>query len=619
MKTKQSKGIFWIALAAAVALLAACEGPAGPKGDKGADGDTGEQGLQGPAGPVYIYTVSYDIGDGTRIGGDIASQQVVQGGKVAMPLRAPTNEIKGADGGLDYLEPGLYATVNQNLAQPFEAWDSVEYEEDGITLRYREWDFDNDVVTSNVKLRARYGQPVAEVLGAGWIPATDQGFPAAAFNHINNPQRAGEYTLILPGQAVDTDGVPLYEIGGVSVPKTDAEYAALPDPKPDPTPMVYTGALPQLTQQNINLYIRSRGIGGTPPVAEVKDAEDNVIVSPMAGILPTPAVVTFAKPSTAGSVLLRVGADGDGSGSNVRVTIGRNIVLQGSTNNRPAVIISGGGTLVMEGLNEPAGLGPYAFNAPKITGNTNTSTTGSFRDTSATSTGAAVGVYSGTLIMRGDSIITGNNAGGATSSSSGFAGIGWYGFRTSGVFVYRWGTLRMEGNARIDQNHYQYADLATAATNAASSTEATRRAALLVLGTSDVFIDKINSATVTPRGTLNMSGNAHIGILSLADYGGTANTNTTFVSISGAMSGSIPIRVNLWREEQAPSGAGGANFWQVGTPILRGVGGYAVALTDAQRFALQLRTGWYNDATPRQANGGFAIGTSGNATLETKN
>ena len=616
MKTNQNKGIFWmIALAAAVALLAACEGPAGPKGDKGADGDTGEQGLQGPAGPVYIYTVMYDLNEGTRIGGNIASQQVVQGGKVAMPLRAPTRALTEG-GGLDYLEPGLYATVNQTLAQPFEAWDSLEYEEDGITTRYREWDFDNDVVTSNVMLVARYGQPVAEVLGAGWIPATDQGFPAAAFNHINNPQRAGEYTLILPGQAVDSNGVPLYEVTGVSTPLTDAEYEALPDPKPAPTPMVYTGALPQLTQQNINLYIRSRGIGGTPPVAEVRDAEDNVIVSPMAGILPTPAVVTFVKPATAGSILLHVGAGGDGSGSNVRVTIGRNIVLQGSTNNKPAVVISGGGTLVMDGLNAPVGPGPYAFNAPKITGNTNTYTNADFRTTGTnmySSTGAAVCVYSGTLIMRGDSIVTGNNAG-----TQNAAGIGWYGFRTSGVFVYRWGTFRMEDNAKVEKNHYSdYSELGgNNGSGVTTGTSLTRNA------TSDVFIDKINTTAATPRGTLNMGGNAHIGILGLADYGGTSNQNTTFVNIRGSMSGTEKIRVNLWREQISPAsvtGLGAENFWQIGTPILRGVGGYAVALTDAGRFQLLLRTGWENAGNVRLTQGGFAIGTSGNATLEMKN
>jgi hypothetical protein len=488
--------------------------------------------------------------------------------------------LTGDDGGLDYLEPGLYATTNGALAQPFEAWDLLlETDEDGVP-HYREWDFDNDVVTSDITLVARFGQPAAEVLGAGWIPATDNGFPAAAFSHINTPARAGEYILMLPGEDESNN------------------------------PMVYTGVLPQLTQQNIVLFIRSRGIGGTAPVAAIKDADDNVLVPQVAGIPPTPAVVTFVKPATAGSILLHVGAGGNGSGSNVRVVIGRNIVLQGSTNNKPAVVISGGATLEMEGFNLPAGTGPYDYNAPKITGNTNTYTNDDFRTTGTnmySSTGAAVGVYSGTLIMRGDSIVTGNNAG--TNST---AGIGWYGIRTSGVFVYQWGTLGMLDNAKVEKNHYT--TLPTLATGSITTGN------LLTHATTDVFIDKVNGTAATPRGTLNMRGNAHIGILSLADYGGNVNTNTTFVNISGAMSGTTPIRVNLWRSTQATADyAEGANYWQIGSPVLRGVNDHAVDLTDASRFHLQLRTGYYNDSTVCRTQGGFTIGTSGNASLELKN
>ena len=92
------------------------KGGEGPQGDKGADGATGDQ---GPAGPVYIYyTVSYDLNEGTRVGGNIAPQQVVQGGKVAMPLRAPTKEIIGADGGLDYLEPGGFRRPTRAFPPP---------------------------------------------------------------------------------------------------------------------------------------------------------------------------------------------------------------------------------------------------------------------------------------------------------------------------------------------------------------------------------------------------------------------------------------------------------------------------------------------------------------------
>jgi hypothetical protein len=464
------------------------------------------------------------------------------------------------DGGIDYLEPGLYATSGGALAQPFEAWDVEEIGEDNAKY-VREWDFDSDVVTGDVRLIARFGQPAAEVLGAGWIPPTDNGFPAAAFNHINTPGRAGEYTLLLPGKNGDGD------------------------------PMVYTTTLPQLTQQNIVLNIRSRGNGGEPPNFNTGTP----------GTPPEPAVVEFVKPATSGAILLHVGASGNGSASNVHVTIGRNIKLTGSSNNRPAVVISGGATLVMEGFTElgvtinpgkpadneavppvpaiPATYGDYY--APVITGNTNSESGGDYLDTSMyRSGGAAVGVYSGTFIMRGDSAVTGNYAGGTGS---------WYGTRTHGVFVCERGKLEMEGNARVEKNGYtNFSALSTAS-----------QADLRVLVTSDVFIAKEQSTSVNPTnvGKLTMGGNAFIGLLSLMDWGGLSETNVPYVSIKSAMTSTTndPIRINLWRYGDVTANAGDGTtpyYWRGGTRIIAGEGDYLLTSGDISHFRLHMRTGW---------------------------
>ena len=366
--------------------------------------------------------------------------------------------------------------------------------------------------------------------------------------------------------------------------------------------MVYTGALPQLTQQNIVLFIRSRGIGGTPP--------NYLTTPPTDGTPPTPAIVTFQKPTTFGSILLHVGAGGNGSGSNVRVVIGRNIVLQGSTNNKPAVVISGGATLVMEGFNEdyvpdpeyPLVTDPaHPYRAPMIVGNVNSSSGTTHRDSSGTyaynSAGAAVGVYSGTLIMRGDSTVTLNSAGTGE----------WYGFRTNGVFVNSNGTLVMEQNARIEKNGYgdavfpvqtlpgTFASHPQSGITFASQPTPQQISALV---SSDVFVDKVESTTaVTPRGTLTIGDNAYIGIVSLADYGGNSTTNTSYIGIKSKMTGTAndPIRINLWRQGDVPPGGGDgpANTWLLNTEIIRPVGGYFILLEDIeQRFQLHMRTGW---------------------------
>ena len=575
MKAKQSTGIFWIALVAAVALLAACEGPRGPKGDDGLSGLPGEEGPVGPDGPANVYTVTYYLGGGTRIGGDITPERVLLGGKVTMPLRGPTKALSKQDGGLDYLEPGLYATSEGALAQPFEAWDVEETGEDNVKY-LREWDFDSDVVTGDVLLIARFGQPAAEVLGAGWIPPTDNGFPAAAFNYINT-KAGGEYTLILPGEDGNGD------------------------------PMVYTTTLPQLTQQNTVLYIRSRGIGGVPPNYQA--------VPWVPGVPPMPAVVTFEKPADTGAILLHVGTSGNGSGSNVSVTIGHNIVLKGSSNNKPAVVISGGATLVMEGFNElgvtinpgdpeatpdpiPPTYGDYF--APKITGNTNSA---SGDDHLATTTGnmyrsggAAVGVYSGTFIMQGDSAVTGN-----------FAGSGsYYGIRTHGVFVYPWGKLEMGDNARVEKNGYADYLTLVGTLSSSSASSAQKLDALHTLVSADVFIDKQNNDNTNPTavGKLTMGGKAFIGLLSLSDYGGNSQTNVPYISIKSAMTAAFPtdrIMINLWRrnnvDDNNPTNGLTPYFWMGGTRIISPEGNYTPTSTDIGRFKLHMRTGWNSNTS----------------------
>ena len=454
---------------------------------------------QGETGPLFL-TVSFDLNGGHLPSGrtEVPSQRISEGSTIPRPLNSPVKLVDLWETS-ESPSAGLYSTTNGILHYTFSGWFCND----------TEWEFDYDVLwSSDVTLVAHYGSPTAEPVGA---LVTNNGFPAAAFNYVNTPTKAGEYTLILPGGTT-------YTYSGLATTNTATTVASTPS------------ALPTLTQQNVDLHIRSNG-----------------------------SAVTFQKPATAKGVLLHVGtsntaAIAEGSSSNVCVTLGDNIILQGAANDRPVAVISGGATLVMEGNS-------------KITGNTNSSSNSSFRtfDTGANgssflSAGAAVCVYGGTLIMRGDSIITGNSTG----------ANGWYGFKAGGVFVYRWGTLIMEGSASVKGN------------NSADTKS------------SDVLVDRENNGNRPGvRGTIIMGGGSFIERLALCDYGGNWNDNTTFVTIASAMTTPVDIKINLWREENS-TGTNG-NFWQANTPLLRAAAGYALTPADVAKFKLNARTGWDNN------------------------
>jgi hypothetical protein len=481
------------------------------------------------SGPT-ICTVTFDLNEGFLAGGatQIAPTKTWEGWKVPMPTRTPIRALRLGEPGymepgqykttngvlleeLIYIEPGLYKTTNNVLNQSFGGWYSGN----------KQWDFDNDVVDSeHITLKAKYVNPSPEILGG-------ESLPTAAFTYINTPAKAGEYTLMLPGSTTYT---------GALITTTDTTKSALP----------------KLTQQNVDLYIRSNG-----------------------------SVVTFQKPTTSNTdgVLLYVGPNAStNSTSNVRVTIGNNIVLRGAANSRPVVVISGGASVIMESNS-------------KVTGNNNSSSSSTPRETNFRGAGAAVAVGSGTLTMRGTSTITGNTTG----------ANGWYGIKTGGVFVYRWGTLIMEGSASVYGNN---------------TTD---------VMTSDVWIDRANNTSTTSgnvnlRGTLIMREGAFIGRIALVDSNINGNDNTTFVTIKSGMMTNNQIEIYLWSDRPInASPANNNNNWLAGTPLLRAAAGYTLTQGDVDKFILQKRTGANTGTTTVNYNPVGGIVLDNNAQTSTGN
>ena len=476
------------------------------------------------SGPT-ICTVSFDLNEGFLAGGatQIAPTNTWEGWKVPMPTRTPIRALRLGEP--DYMEPGLYKTTNGVLVEPtyiepglYKTTNNVLNQSfGGWYFGDEQWDFDNDVVNSNMELKAKYVNPSPEILSGGSLPT-------AAFTYINIAAKAGEYTLMLPGSTTYT---------GFTLNTTDTTKSALP----------------KLTQQNVDLYIRSNG-----------------------------SVVTFQKPIAGEGALLYVGPNAStNSTSNVRVTIGNNIVLRGAANNRPVVVISGGASVIMESNS-------------KVTGNNNSSSSLTPRETNFRGAGAAVAVGSGTLTMRGTSTITGNTTG----------ANGWYGIKTGGVFVYRWGTLIMEGSASVYGNN---------------TTD---------VMTSDVWIDRANStlttsANVNLRGTLIMREGAFIGRIALVDSNINGNDNTTFVTIKSAMMTNNQIEIYLWSDRTINASPANNNNWLAGTPLLRAAAGYTLTQGDVDKFILQKRTGANTQTTTVNYNPVGGIVLDNNAQTSTGN
>jgi len=228
MSILRSKGpALFVVLVVVMALFAACEGPAGPPGPPGPAGPAGPEGLPGstglpgPAGPPgdlgaggsdgkdgidglldFIYKVEFNLAGGYVPGGGasgegmITAERVIDGGKVTMPIRRP---VKEADGNTADMPAGLYSTTNGVLNHTFEAW----------YYNGRQWDFDNDLVKANMTLVAGYGDPVPEEVEPNDVKA--------AFNHINNATRAGEYIMVLGDDYSTNQSLPRLSQNGVNL------------------------------------------------------------------------------------------------------------------------------------------------------------------------------------------------------------------------------------------------------------------------------------------------------------------------------------------------------------------------------------------------------------------